>query len=70
MLFCSVVKALPSKICVALHGQSNIDSMCDCKPCGSLACQFWWKFYQELAETMVKFPEETTVSTQGQHYVQ
>ena len=20
-------------------------------------CQFWWKFYQELTETMVQFPE-------------
>ena len=33
-------------------------------------CQFWWKFYQELTETMVQVPEETAVSTQCQHYVQ
>ena len=26
---------LPSKLCAALHGQSNVGSMCDCKPCGS-----------------------------------
>ena len=28
--------ALPSKLCAALHGQSNVGSMCDCKSCGSL----------------------------------
>ena len=33
-------------------------------------CQFWWKFYQELTETMVQFPEGMAVSTQGQHYAQ
>ena len=33
-------------------------------------CLFWWKFYQELKVTMVQVPEGTTVSTQGQHYVQ
>ena len=33
-------------------------------------CQFWWKFYQELAVTMVQVPEGTAVSSQGQHYVQ
>ena len=27
---------LPSKLCAALHGQSNVGSMCDCKPCRSL----------------------------------
>ena len=35
-LLCSVVMALTSKLCAALHGQSNVGSMCDCKPCGSL----------------------------------
>ena len=34
------------------------------------SCQFWWKFYQELTETMVQFPEGMAVSTQGQHYAQ
>ena len=34
------------------------------------ACQFWWKFYQELAGTMVQVPEGMAVSTQSQHYVQ
>ena len=35
-LLCSVVMALTSKLCAALHGQSYVGSMCDCKPCGSL----------------------------------
>ena len=35
-LLCSVVMALTSKLCAALHGQSNVGSMCDCKPCRSL----------------------------------
>ena len=30
------VTALTSKLCAALHGQSNVGSMCDCKPCRSL----------------------------------
>ena len=33
-MLCSM--ALPSKLCAASHGQSNVGSMCDCKPCGSL----------------------------------
>ena len=28
--------ALPSKLCAALHGQSNVGLMCNCKPWGSL----------------------------------
>ena len=35
-LLCSVVTALTSTLCAALHGQSNVGSMCDCKPCWSL----------------------------------
>ena len=66
-MVCSM--ALPSKLFAALHGQSNFGSVCDCKPCRSLTCQFWWKFYQELTVTMVQVPEGTAVSTQGQHYV-
>ena len=31
IMLCS--KALPSKLCAAQHGQSNVGSMCDCKPC-------------------------------------
>ena len=34
IMFCSM--ALPSKFCAALHGQSYVGSMCDCKPCRSL----------------------------------
>ena len=32
----SVVMAFTSKLCAAIHGQFNVGSMCDCKPCGSL----------------------------------
>ena len=34
IMLCSM--AFPSKLCSALHGQSNVCSMCDCKPCRSL----------------------------------
>ena len=34
IMLCSI--ALPSKLCAALHGQSNVGSICDCKPCRSL----------------------------------
>ena len=30
------IMALLSKLCAALHGQSNVGSMCDCKTCRSL----------------------------------
>ena len=33
-MLCSM--ALPSKSCAALHGQSNVCSMCDCNQCRSL----------------------------------
>ena len=33
-MLCSM--ALQSKLCAALHGQSNVGSMCDCNPCRSL----------------------------------
>ena len=29
----SVVTTLTSTLCAALHGQSNVGSMCNCKPC-------------------------------------
>ena len=61
IMLCSIV--LPSKLCAALHGQSNVGSMCDCKPCRS------FKILSELTVTMVQAPEKTAVSTQGQHYV-
>ena len=62
--------ALPSKFCPALHGQSNVGSMCDCKLCKSLDLSVLVEFYQELTLTMVQVSEGTVVSTQGQHYVQ
>ena len=34
IMLCSM--ALPWKLCAALHGQSNVGSMCNCKPCRSL----------------------------------
>ena len=34
IMLCST--ALTSTLCSALHGQSNVGSMCDCKPCWSL----------------------------------
>ena len=34
IMLCSM--ALPSKVCAALHGQSNFGSMCECNPCRSL----------------------------------
>ena len=34
IMLCSM--ALSSKLCAALHGQSNVGSMCDCKLCRSL----------------------------------
>ena len=37
----SVITVLTSKLCAALHGQSNVGSMCDCKPCGSLDLSVW-----------------------------
>ena len=55
-MLCSM--ALQSKLCAALHGQSNIGSMCDCKPCSSLDLSVLWKFYQELTVTIVQVPEE------------
>ena len=33
-MLCSMI--LPSKVCAALHDQSNVGSMCDCKSCRSL----------------------------------
>ena len=38
-MLCSM--ALPSKLCAALHGQSSVGSMCDCKPCRSLELSVW-----------------------------
>ena len=63
-------KALPSNLYAALHGHSNVGSMCDCKPCESLDLSVWVEILLGVAVTMVQVPEGTAVSTQGQHYVQ
>ena len=34
IMVCSMT--LPSNLCAALHGQSNVGSVCDCKPCRSM----------------------------------
>ena len=34
IMLCSMV--LPSKLSAAIHSQSNVGAICDCKPCGSL----------------------------------
>ena len=39
IMLCSM--ALPSKLCTALHRQSNVGSLCDCKPCRSLDLSVW-----------------------------
>ena len=57
IMLCSM--ALPSKLCVALHGQSNVGSIVIASHAGVWTCQFWWKFYQELRVTMVQVPEGT-----------
>ena len=39
IMLCSM--ALPSTLCAALHGQSNVASMCDCNTCISLDLSVW-----------------------------
>ena len=46
IMLCSM--ALPPKLCAALHGQSNVGSMCDCKPCGSLNLSVWVGILSEV----------------------
>ena len=67
-MVCSI--ALPSKLCAALHGQSNVGSIRDCEPCRSLDLTVLVEIDQELTVTMVQVSEGTALSTQGQHYVQ
>ena len=54
-MHCSM--ALPSKLCAALHGQSNVGSSVIAIHAEVWTCQFWWKFYQELTVTKVQVPE-------------
>ena len=57
--------ALPSKLCAVLHSQSNVGSMCYCRPCRSLGLSVLVGILSGLTMTMVQVPEGTAVSTQG-----
>ena len=63
IMLCS--HGIKSTLCAALHGQSNVSSMCVWKPCGSLDLSV-------LVEILsgVDSDHGTAVSTQGQHYDQ
>ena len=71
-MLCSM--ALPSKLCAALHGQSNVGPMCDCKPCRSLNLSVLMEILSAVDSYHgtggVLVTEGMAVSTQGQHYVQ
>ena len=56
-MLCSM--ALPSKLCAALHGQSNAGPMCDCNPCRSLDLSV---LVEILSVAMVQVPKGTAVS--------
>ena len=62
--------ALTSKLCAALHGQSNVGSMCDCKLCGSLDLSVLVEILSGVDSDHGTGPRMTEVSTQGQQYVQ
>ena len=62
--------ALTSKLCAALHDQSNVGSMCDCKPWRSLDLAVLLEILSGVDSDHVQVPEGTEVSTQGQQYVQ
>ena len=62
------IMALPSKLCAALHGHSNVGSMCHCKLCGRLDLSVLVGILSGVDSDNVQFPEGTAVSTQGQHY--
>ena len=68
IMLCSM--ALPSKLCAALHGQSNVCSMCDCNPCRSLDLSVLAEILSGVVSNHGRVPEGTAVSTQGQHYGQ
>ena len=53
IMLCSM--ALPSKLCAALHGQSIVGSMGDCKPCRSLDLSV---LVEILSVTMVQVQKE------------
>ena len=68
IILCSM--ALPSKLCAALHGQSNVGLMCDCKPCRSLDLSDLVEILSGVDSNHGTGPRRTAVSTQGQQYVQ
>ena len=67
-MLCSM--ALASTLCAALHGQSNVGSMCVCKPCGSLDLSVLVEIISGVDYDQGKVQEGIAVSTQGQHFVQ
>ena len=69
IMLCSMT--LPSKLCAALHGQSNVGSMCDCKTCRSLDLSFLVEILLGVDSYHGTSPRRNgSVSTEGQHYVQ
>ena len=54
IMLCSM--ALPSKLCAALHGQSNVGSMCDCKPSISLDLSVLVEFFSGVDSNHVTGP--------------
>ena len=66
-MLCSM--ALPSMLCAALHGQSNVASIYVCKPCRSLDLSVLVGIISGFNCDQGKVPEGIAVSTQGQHFV-
>ena len=50
--------ALPSKLCAALHGQSNVGSMCDYNPCRSLDLSVLVEILSEIDSDHVTGPTQ------------
>ena len=66
-MLCS--RALPSKLFAALHDQSYVGSMYDCKPCRSLDLSVLVEILSRVDSDHSTGPIGTAVSTQGQNYV-
>ena len=66
IILCSM--ALPSKLCAALHGQSNVGSMC--KPCRSLDLSVLVDIQSGVDSNHGTGPRGKAVLTQCQHYIQ
>ena len=67
IMLCS--RALPSKLFAALHDQSYVGSMYDCKPCRSLDLSVLVEILSRVDSDHSTGPIGTAVSTQGQNYV-